>query len=171
MKRIGVIVTGCFALAAAATRPVPARAQPASGLSGVWTLNRAVSEFPADIGFNPAWMTAPLAGASSGDSNRGGRGGGRGGGARGGGSRGGGSAASPFSARPESYDDARLLQLLTAEARNPPVRLPITGTVSSVRLLHELRESRTPHPDGRQESIEIQGVIVGVTAKRDGDQL
>jgi hypothetical protein len=161
MKRIGVIVTGCLALAAAAMLPVPARAQPASGLSGVWTLNRAVSEFPADIGFNPAWMTAPLAGAQGGDSNRGG---GRGG-------RGGGSAAAPFAARPESYDDARLLQLLTAEARNPPVRLTITDTMSSVSFVNELGQSRTLHPDGRQESIEIQGVIVGVTAKRDGDQL
>src|SRR3954469_13873401 len=166
MKRIGVIVTGCFALAAAATRPVPARAQSTSGVSGVWTLNRAVSEFPADIGFNPAWMTAPLAGSSSGDSSRGGRGG------RGGRSGGGtGSSAAPFAARPESYDDARLLQLLTAEARNPPVRLTITDTMSSVSFVNELGQSRTLHPDGRQESIEIQGVIVGVTAKRDGDQL
>src|SRR4051812_49456635 len=74
MKRIHAIVTGCVALAAAALLPAPARAQSASGLSGVWTLNRAVSEFPADIGFNPAWMTAPLAGSSSGDSSRGGRG-------------------------------------------------------------------------------------------------
>ena len=163
MKRIGAIVTGCLALAAAAMQP--ARAQPASGLSGVWTLNRAVSEFPPDIGFNPAWMTAPLAGAQGGDSNRGGRGGGRGG--RGGG----GSAAAPFAARPESYDDARLLQLLTAEARNPPVRLTITDTMSSVSFVNELGQSRTLHPDGRQESIEIQGVIVGVTAKRDGDEL
>src|SRR5947199_5754978 len=107
MNRIHAIITGCLALAAAATLPAAARAQPASGLSGVWTLNRAVSEFPADIGFNPAWMTAPLAGSSGGDSNRGGsRGGGRGGRSGGGGS----SSAPPFPARPESYDDARLLQ-------------------------------------------------------------
>src|SRR3954469_24582643 len=109
MKRIGVIVTGCVALAAAALLPAPARAQPASGLSGVWTLNRAVSEFPADIGFNPAWMTAPLAGSSSGDSNRGGRGG------RGGRSGGGsGRSAAPFSARPQSYAEGRLVPLLAA---------------------------------------------------------
>jgi hypothetical protein len=161
MTRIRTIVTGCVALAAAAMLPASARAQPASALSGVWTLNRGVSEFPADIGFNPAWMMAPLAGSSSGDSSRGGRGG----------RSGGGSSAAPFAARPESYDDARLLQLLTAEARNPPVRLTITDTMSSVSFVNELGQSRTLHPDGRQESIEIQGVIVGVTAKRDGDQL
>src|SRR4051794_41437204 len=85
MKRIRTIVTGCVALAVTAMLPASARAQSTSGLSGVWTLNRAVSEFPADIGFNPAWMTAPLAGSSSGDSSRGGRGGR--GGRRGGGHR------------------------------------------------------------------------------------
>src|SRR3954451_22265844 len=164
MKRIRTI-TGYIALAAATMLPASARAQPASGLSGVWTLNRAASEFPADIGFNPAWMTAPLAGSASGDSNRGGRGG------RGGRSGGSGSSAAPFAARPESYDDARLLQLLTAEARNPPVRLTITDTMSAVSFVNELGQSRTLHPDGRQEAIEIQGVVVDVSAKRDGDQL
>jgi hypothetical protein len=160
MKQIRAIVTGCLALAAAALLPVPARAQPPSALGGVWTLNRAVSEFPADIGFNPAWMTAPLADAQSGDSSRGGRGG-----------RSGGSAAAPFSARPESYDDARLLRILTDDARNPPTRLTITDTMSAVTFVNELGQSRTVHPDGRQESIDIQGVVVGVTSKRDGDQL
>src|SRR3954471_24916925 len=132
MKRIRTIVTGYVVLAAAAMLPAPARAQPASGLSGVWTLNRAVSEFPADIGFNPAWMTAPLAGAQGGDSNRGGRGG-----------RGSGSAAAPFAARPESYDESRLLQLFASQARTPPVRLTITDTMSAVSFVNELGQSRT----------------------------
>ncbi|MCU1385098.1 MAG: hypothetical protein JWL71_3795, partial [Acidobacteria bacterium] len=86
------------ALIAAAFLHAPAQAQPAPPLAGVWTLNRPLSEFPADIGFNPAWMTAPLADAQSGDSGRGGRGG------RGGGGRQ--NAAAPFAAKPESYEDA-----------------------------------------------------------------
>ena len=45
------------AAAAAALAPLPARAQQTAPLGGVWSLNRSLSEFPADIGFNPAWMT------------------------------------------------------------------------------------------------------------------
>lgn len=141
---------------------LPAHAQPLAPLAGVWTLNRPLSEFPADIGFNPAWMRAPLADAPGGQSGRGGRGGG--------GGRQGGSAP-PFPARPESYEDARGVQLLTAEVRNPPSRLTIVDTLSAVTMTNELGQSRTVHPDGRQESIDLQGVTIGVTSKRDGDRL
>ena len=150
-------------LLAALTIAATAGAQPASPLAGVWTLDRSASEFPPDIGFNPSWMRAPL---------EEGRGSGSGGGGRGrGGSGSGRESASPFANRPESYDDARLLQVLTAEARNPPVRLTITDTLSAVTMVNELGQSRTVHPDGRQETIEIQGVPIGVTSRRDGDQL
>jgi hypothetical protein len=140
-------------------------AQQASPLAGVWALNRSLSEFPPDFGFNPSWMTAAAA-----DGQRAGApGGGRGGRGSGGG-RGTGSAA-PFSARPESSEDARRVQLLTAELRNPPSRLMIVDTPGAVTITNELGLSRTIHTDGRQESIEIQGVSFGVTSRRDGDQL
>lgn len=145
------------AIVAVACLAAPAQAQPPSPLAGVWTLNRALSEFPTEIGFNPAWMRAPLADAQSGDTGRGGRG------------RQG--AAAPFPARPESYDEARGVQLLTAEVRTPPARLTIVDTVSAVTMTNELGQSRTLHPDGRQESIELQGVTVAVTSKREGDDL
>jgi hypothetical protein len=159
MRRRCSLVALAAALVAAAF--LPAHAQPASPLAGVWTLNRPSSEFPADIGFNPAWMRAPLADAPGGQSGRGGRGGG-------GGRQG---AAPPFPARPESYEDARGLQLLTAEVRTPPARLTIVDTSSAVTMTNELGQSRTVHPDGRQESIDLQGVTIGVTSKRDGDGL
>jgi hypothetical protein len=143
-----------------------ARAQPPAPLAGVWSLNRAQSEFPVNIGFNPEWMTS----ASAGDGQRGSAGGGGGGRGRRG-SGGGGGAAAPFSAKPESYEDARRAQLLTAEVRTPAARLMIVDTQSAVTLTNELGQSRTVHPDGRQESIEIQGLVFSVTSKRDGNQL
>jgi hypothetical protein len=155
---------------AAATAGLPALAQtPAPGLGGVWTLDRSASELSKDIGFNPTWASA--AATDRGSSGSGGSTGGssRGRGGRGGG--GGGQSAPPFSARAESYDDSRRLQLLNSNARNPPARLTIVDTPAAVTFTNELGQSRTVHPDGRQESIEIEGVPVGVTAKRDGEKL
>jgi hypothetical protein len=142
----------------------PARAQNASPLAGVWALNRSLSEFPPEIGFNPAWMTTPTGDSQSAGSTGGGRG-------RRGSAGGGGSAAAPFSARPESYEDARRVQLLTAELRNPPARLMVVDTPAAVTITNELGQSRTIHPDGKQESITVQGVSFSVTSKRVADQL
>jgi hypothetical protein len=148
--------------------PARARAQNSSSLAGVWTLNRSLSELPRDIGFNPAWATTPTSDGQSAGSTGGGRSGGRRGSPGGGGN---GGAAPPFSGRPESYEDARRVQIVTAELRNPAVRLMIVDTRAAVTITNELGQSRTIHPDGKQESIEIQGASFGVTSKRDGDQL
>ena len=63
------------------------------------------------------------------------------------------------------------MQLLTAELRDPPARLMVVDTPAVVTITNELGQSRTIHPDGKQESIEIRGVLFGVTSRRDGDQL
>src|SRR5258707_2340210 len=118
---------------------------------------------PADIGLNPDWMTA----AAAGDGKRGSTSGGAGGRGRRGS---GGGAAAPFAARPESYEDARRAQVLTAEVRGPATRLMIVDAQSAVTFTNELGQSRTVHPDGRQETIEIQGLVFSATSKRDGDQ-
>ena len=161
MKRSFALVALLAAAAAGGLLPAPARAQNPSPLAGIWTLNRSLSELPRDIGFNPAWMTAGGDGQTTGAAS-----GGRG---RRGSSSGG--AAAPFAARPESYEDSRRVQLMTAEARTPPTRLTIVDTPAAVTMTNELGQSRTVHPDGRQESIELQGVSFSVTSKRDGDQL
>ena len=161
MKRSFALVALLAAAAAGGLLPAPARAQNPSPLAGIWTLNRSLSELPRDIGFNPAWMTASGDGQTPGTAN-----GGRG--RRGSSSSG---AAAPFAARPESYEDSRRVQLMTAEARTPPTRLTIVDTAAAVTMTNELGQSRTVHPDGRQESIELQGVSFSVTSKRDGDQL
>jgi hypothetical protein len=157
----------CFVTAAAVglLRPAPAEAQNVSPLAGVWRLNRSLSESPPEIGFDVDWASSSSAGQNAG-SNGGGRG--RRGSGSGGGNRG---SAGSFPMPRESYDDARRLQLVTAEARNPPVRLMVVDTTAAVTITNELGQSRTVHPNGKEESIEIQGVSIAVTAKRDGDRL
>jgi hypothetical protein len=157
----------CFVAAAAAyfSFPVPVVAQSVSPLGGVWTLNRSLSEWPPEIGFNANWIppsssgTGQSAGSTgSGQGRRGSGGGGRG-------------ATGAFSVPRESYEDARRVQLLTAEARNPPVRLMVVDTPPAVTITNELGQSRTLHPTGRHESVEIQGMSFVAMTKRDGDQL
>jgi hypothetical protein len=166
MGRSFALVALLTAATAGGLLPDPARAQSASSLAGVWTLNRSLSELPRDIGFNPSWATTPTGDGRSAGSTGGGRG--RRGSAGAGGN---GGPAAPFSARPESYEDARRVQLLTAELRDPPARLMVVDTPAAVTITNELGQSRTIHPDGKPESIEIQGVLFGVTSRRDGDQL
>jgi hypothetical protein len=151
---------------AAALHPSAAIAQD-STFGGVWTLNRSLSELPREIGFNVNWLPATGdAGQSSGSSGGGGRG--RRGSTNGGGNRG---SGGPTAMPRESSEDARRLQLVTGEARNPPVRLMIVDTPSSFTLTNELGQSRTLHPTGKPESVEVQGVTFIANTKRDGDQL
>jgi len=145
----------------------PANAQTSgSPLGGVWTLNRALSEMPPEMGFDVNWFPSPAGGQTTGSSGAGGRG--RRGSSGGGGGR---APAGSFPMPRESYEDAQRVQLLTSEARNPPARLMIVDTPATVTITNELGQSRALHPTGRDESIEIQGVPTIVTTKRDGDRL
>jgi hypothetical protein len=143
--------------------PAAARAQDPSPFAGVWTLNRSLSELPREIGFNLNWLP-PSGDAGQQSGSSGGRG-------RRGSSDGNRSAGVPNSMPRESSEDARRLQFVTGEARNPPVRLMIVDTPAAVTITNELGQSRTLHPSGRQESVEIQGVPFIATTTRDGDQL
>jgi hypothetical protein len=143
-------------------RTPAAQAQTAPPLNGVWTLNRALSEFPKEFAFTIDVSATP-------DETPGGGGGGGGRGRRGGGgARGGGG---PVTGRRESYEDNQRVQLMTAEARNPPARLMIVDGGSAVTITNELGQSRIIHPNGRQEAVEIQGIVFMTTARRDGDRL
>src|SRR4051812_22897299 len=158
-----VMIVVALTAAVGLIAPAVARSQTAAPLGGVWTLNRSASDLSREIGFNPAWATAAAASGAETGSNARGRGGR--------GSSSGSAAAPPFSGRAESYDDGRRLQFLNGEARNPPARLTIVDTPSAVTLTNELGQSRTFHPTGKQESLEIQGALLPVTASRDGDRL
>jgi hypothetical protein len=143
-------------------------AQSSSGLGGIWSLNRSVSEFPKELGFNidtgsvaePTGSTTPTgpSGSSANGRARRGSGGGR-------------ASGSPFVQRRESYEDAQRLKLITDEVRNPPTRLVIVDNAAAIAITNELGQSRTLHPTGREETIEIQGVLVPVTTVRDGARL
>src|SRR5262249_51246462 len=124
-----------------------------SPYGGVWTLNRSLSELPREIGFNINWLPATGdTGQPSGSSGGGGRG------RRGSTSGGNRGSAGPNAMPRESSEDARRVQLVTSEARNPPVRLMIVDTAAAVTITNELGQSRTLHATGRPESVEVQGV-------------
>src|SRR5258706_15595303 len=133
MRRSFVVVSLVTACAASVRLAAPANAQDVSPLAGVWTLNPSLSEMPREIGFDVAWF--PSSGGAG--QNAGATGGGRG--RRGSGNSGGDPGPSgAFSGPRESYDDARRVQLLTAEARNPPVRLSIVDTAAAVPITTEM---------------------------------
>src|SRR3954465_15112233 len=107
---------GCAALLIAASYvSTPAAGQNPSPLGGVWTLNRSLSEFPKEIGFNVDWVVPADPNDPAAASGRGRK------------TSGGSRPANP-NPRRESSEDARRLQLLIGEVRNPPVRLMIVDT-------------------------------------------
>jgi hypothetical protein len=165
MKRTFVLAA-VLTVGAASVAPFRARAQSESPLAGLWTLNRSLSEFRTDVGFTPDWISAPPGDSQKGSSSGGGRG--RRGSTGGGGTRG---SGDPFQGKRESYDDARRAQLLTGEVRNPPARLMVVDTPAAFTITNELGQSRTFHPDGKEESIDVQGVPIGVTTRRNGDDI
>jgi hypothetical protein len=141
-----------------------AAAQAAAPLAGLWSLNPTLSEMPKEIGFNVDWMPAPDRGGSGQSSARGGGRGRRGAGGSGG-------STTPFTPSRESSEDFRRMQLVTAEARNPPTRLMIVDTPGAVTITNQLGQSRVLHPTGSDEWIDIEGVSIRVSARRDKDQL
>ncbi len=142
-------------------RSVAAQPTGTSPLNGIWSLNRPLSQFPNDIGFTLDVTASDDGAGAQAPPPQGGR-------RRGGGRATGGA---PIGGRRESYEDGQRRQLLTGEARNPPTRLMIVDNGGAVAITNELGQSRTLHPNGRQESIEIQGFAFLVTSQRDGDRL
>lgn len=134
-------------------------AQDTSPLAGRWALNRELSQFPREIGFGADWFAAGAAGldppASGGRGRRG---------------PGGGGTAVP-QARRESADDGKRVQQLTAEVRNPPALLTIAETPTAVTITDDRGHSRTFHPNGKEEVLQLDGVAVAVTAKREAGRL
>jgi len=137
----------------------PAQAQDKSDFAGRWTINRELSQFPPEIGFGLSWTSARGSGVDST---------GGGGGRRRSGSAGG---AGVFTGRPESEDDVKRVQQLTAEVRNPSAHLMIVETPAAVTFTDDQGQSRTFHPDGKEEVIQLDGVPVGLTAKREAGRL
>jgi hypothetical protein len=154
-------VAATASLAASATRS--AGIQNAAAIAGVWTLNKSLSEMPPEIGFPVDWLPPPdTQHTGSGAGSRGE-------------SRGRGRSPAPPGATPpvrrESFEDARRVQLLTEEARNPPARLMIVDSGNAVTITNELGQSRTYHPNGKEEAVDLEGISARATTARDGEQL
>ena len=152
-----------LAAVAASALPSAAQSQTSSPLNGVWTLNRSLSQFPKEFGFTLDVSAASEEGPSPSGASGGGRGGRRGGGSR--------TSGGPIAGPRESYEDNQRVQLMTSEARTPPVRLMIVDNGAAVTITNELGQARTIHPNGRQEPVEIQGVVFMTTSRRDGDNV
>ncbi|HEX4683903.1 MAG TPA: hypothetical protein VH277_14385, partial [Gemmatimonadaceae bacterium] len=137
-----------------------AQAPPTAPLNGVWTLNRALSAFPKEIGFSIDVPLSPEDSQGAAPSGRARRGSG--------GSR---TSGNPLAERRESYEDGQRKQLITGEARNPPTRLMFVDSGAAVTITNDLGQSRSLRPSGRPEPVDIQGVVFLVTTRRDGDRL
>jgi len=138
---------------------VLAASQPAPpDISGVWVLNPALTERPAEVGFNPDWARGGPGGPGGDERSGGGRRGGSGG------------MGVPQTSR-ESVDDSTRVQQLTGEARTPPTRVTIVQKADSVAIADDQGHSRTFHPNGRLDDLTLGTVPLPTTARWDAGGL
>ena len=159
-SRLASIVV--VAMVVGGPRPASVRAQdtaPSADFAGRWTLDRELSQFPREIGFSADFISAGGPGTAS----SGGRG------RRGGGGGGGGNRA--FAVPRESQEDAARALQLTAEARNPSARLTIVDTPAAVTITDDQGKSRTFHPNGKEEELQLGAAPVGVITTREAGRL
>lgn len=128
-------------VSAEATGQSPDSARPNPDFSGRWTLNRALSQFPRDVGFGVAIP--------------GGVGSGEGG-------------AGAFSPRATSEAEARNIGQLVDEVRTPPAGLTIVQSDTAISITDELGRSRRFRLDGRDEPQDLVASPVPVNARREG---
>ncbi len=148
-------------MALGAVRPALVSAQDASTLAGRWTLNRELSQFPREAGFNADWLAHS---GSSGDSTP--TPGGQGqGGAPGGGNR------TSFPVSKVSREDSMRNALLTNEARDPAAVLVITETATDVVITPDKGAARTFHPTGREEALPLGEVTAIAASTREAGRL
>ena len=63
------------------------------------------------------------------------------------------------------------MRILVGEVREPSTRLTIVDTPSVVTITNDLGQSRVLHPNGLEESIDVENIPINVTAARDGEKL
>jgi hypothetical protein len=151
-RAVGLIVAITIALA---WGPASARAQGVSRpeLAGRWTLDRDLSQFPAEVGFDVPWVSTGASGSSSGDR------------------RGSAERQPGLASVLQSQDDASRVQQLTAEVSSPPEHLTIIQTADEVTIADDRGHSRTFHPDDRPAVVQLDGVPAGVTARWEAGRL
>jgi hypothetical protein len=143
-RRIAVLAAIAALAGVSAGRP-SADADPPS-LTGRWTLNRALSRIPGDIGFGMDLLPgqAPDPGARSDIA---------------------GETAAAMALYRESVDDATRRDHLVEEVRRPPEELAITQTDEAVIVAMDNGRPRSFRPDGR-EAIQMLGRVPVVSVAR-----
>ena len=146
-------------LALAAVHSTAAAAQDASSLAGRWTLNRELSQFPREVGFNAGLIATSGSGggATAAGTSQGGAPGG--------------SNRTSFPISRVSRDDSMRTALLTDEVRNPPARLVITETATEVAIAADAGRPRTFHPVGKEEVHQTDSVALTTTTTREAGRL
>src|SRR5262249_15967398 len=145
-----------FSMSVVSPHPASASAQDGSRIAGQWALNRELSQLPREIGFRVEWLTKGGSGDETGGGGRGGRGSGSAGG---------------LITRRESEEDAKRPEHLTDEAANPSAALAMVETPTAVTITDDGGHARTLHPDSKQEVLQLDGVPVGVTTRREAGRL
>jgi hypothetical protein len=146
-------------MAVGTVRPTVVSAQDAAPLAGRWTLNRELSQFPREAGFNADWLAHSN---SSGDSTPtpGSQGGAPSGGNR-----------TSFPVSRISREDSMRNSLLTTEAREPAAALVITETATEVVITPDKGVPRTFHPTGREEALPLGEVTAIAASTREAGRL
>ena len=141
-----VVATACALVA------TPTAAQSPTDLTGSWTLDHQLSQFPTEIGFSASFIDA-----AEPQTEGGARGRRRGGGGAAGGGR------LPFgSPQTETAEDAQRVRFLTDEARIPYEHLAIEVTPAMVTLTPDRGAARTLHPGRRDEEVSL-GPVSAIT--------
>lgn len=160
MTRSWFVAILVMPLALGIVHPAAVSAQEGASLAGRWTLNRGLSQFPREVGFNADWLAHP---SSSGDSTP--TPGQSQGGAPGGGNR------TSFPVSRVSREDSMRNTLLTNEARDPAAALVITETATEVVITPDKGLARTFHPTGREEALQLGEVAAIASSAREAGRL
>jgi hypothetical protein len=143
-------------------------AQGRPDLSGEWTLNRDLSEFPKEVGFDPNWGDSASGNTQGGTARSGG--GGRGGG-RGGGGGGGSLRVPPAGGHFQSEEDVKKMRELVQEVKEPPVQITISRTDTTVSLADPRGRTRRFNTNGKEDTIQLDAGPIGAVTKWDGAEL
>jgi hypothetical protein len=124
-------------------------AQNPTDLSGSWTLNRQLSQFPSELGFSASFLDTSRTGADDG------------------GRRG------PVAPRVQSQsaEDAQRVRFLTDEVRVPYERLTLSVTPATVTITPDRAPARSFQPGKRDEAVTLGPVTASATASWELDRL
>jgi len=146
-------------MAVGTVHPTVVAAQDAASLAGRWTLNRELSQFPREAGFNADWLAHSNSSGESTPTP---------------GSQGGapsGSNRTSFPVSKVSREDSMRNSLLTNEARDPAAVLVITETATEVVITPDKGMARTFHPTGREEALSLGEVTAIASSTREAGRL